>query len=425
MRHRLQRPAAVAMAVTLVGVLASSAALGSRHPSRPDLVVAKVSSPHSPLGHRFAVTVLVRNAGRGRARASRTLFFLSADRRRGSQDPVAGSARVPGLRARAHKSVTARLTVPQGTKPGSYFVIACADGARRVTETREGNNCRTTRKAAILRCARADVDCDGYLPPRDCNDHDAAIHPGVADKPDLQFVDSNCDGIDGDATHAAFVSPIGDDGSPGTRARPKRTFAAAIAAVPRGGDVYATFGTYPETLFVHDGVGVYGGYDTSWRRSLANVTRLVGGFGSADSLGASASDVTAPTVLQLLTLAPGAATGAGGSSYGLWGIRSGGLRLERLTVQAGAGAVGGLGAAGTPGQPGGAGQDGGAPTGGPGGTAPIGGHVGGAGGDGGDRSTGDPGSHGQATFTDSFNREGGPGGAGGATGSSSSTRGGP
>ena len=31
--------------------------------------------------------------------------------------------------------------------------------------------------------------------------------PGAADKPDLGFVDSNCDGIDGDKAAALFVAP--------------------------------------------------------------------------------------------------------------------------------------------------------------------------------------------------------------------------
>src|SRR5204863_207955 len=44
---------------------------------------------------------------------------------------------------------------------------------------------------------------------------------GVAlDIPDDQFVDSNCDGIDGDAAHAVFVATDGDDGSPGAAGSP-------------------------------------------------------------------------------------------------------------------------------------------------------------------------------------------------------------
>jgi hypothetical protein len=34
---------------------------------------------------------------------------------------------------------------------------------------------------------------------------DVADSPGAADAPDTAFVDSNCDGIDGDAAHAVFA----------------------------------------------------------------------------------------------------------------------------------------------------------------------------------------------------------------------------
>jgi hypothetical protein len=44
---------------------------------------------------------------------------------------------------------------------------------------------------------------------RDCDDANAAIHPGAADAPDLSFVDSNCDGIDGDESQAVFVATTG------------------------------------------------------------------------------------------------------------------------------------------------------------------------------------------------------------------------
>ena len=46
------------------------------------------------------------------------------------------------------------------------------------------------------------------------------IAPGCiasADVPDLGFVDSNCDGIDGDISTSSFVSKLGSDGNLGTR----------------------------------------------------------------------------------------------------------------------------------------------------------------------------------------------------------------
>jgi hypothetical protein len=61
-----------------------------------------------------------------------------------------------------------------------------------------------------------DADGDGYVDAMDCAPRDAKIHPGAPDVPDLAFVDSNCDGIDGTDKDAVFVSSSGKDANPGT-----------------------------------------------------------------------------------------------------------------------------------------------------------------------------------------------------------------
>jgi hypothetical protein len=67
---------------------------------------------------------------------------------------------------------------------------------------------------------------------------------------------------------------------------------------------YVTLGVYPETLVVANGVSVYRGYDTSWERSPANITKITGvATPSGDSTAATAEGVSRHTNLQLLTLA--------------------------------------------------------------------------------------------------------------------------
>src|SRR5689334_650094 len=73
----------------------------------------------------------------------------------------------------------------------------------------------------------------------------ASCAPGAADKPDLDFVDSNCDGIDGDKANAIFVATNGSDANDGSFGKPKLTMQAAIdAAMAADKDVYAAAGTY-------------------------------------------------------------------------------------------------------------------------------------------------------------------------------------
>jgi hypothetical protein len=404
---------------------------------KPDLVVAKLSNPPSSLaiGLRFPVSSRIRNVGKGRAGASEALFYLSSDAQRSQNDLLAGSAHVGRLAKGKQKLVKASLAVPPAAPPGSYFVIACADGNRRIKETKEKNNCRASQKPATLACIAGDADCDGVPAPADCNDQNPAIRPGAPDNPDLAFVDSNCDGIDGDAQRAVFVSTAGNDADPGTRARPKLTLSAAVAtAAAQHKDVYAGLGRYGEPLHVANGVGVFGGYDGAWQRSLSNVSLIAGGPTHAgaftDVEAAFAADVTAPTALQLLTLAPPAPASPGASSYGLRGVRSGGLRLQYVTINTGAGTAGSAGANGSPGLAGGKGGDARRtnPAGpfymfGLAGTSPVG-RKGGAGGEGGYTTSGGDGGTGLSTTPDSFGRVGGPGGQGGAGGGSSSFPGG-
>jgi hypothetical protein len=122
-----------------------------------------------------------------------------------------------------------------------------------------------------------DRDGDGTLDAQDCAPTDRAIHPGAADSPDLSFVDSNCDGIDGTEANAVFASPRGDNANPGTKGRPKREIQAAVTAASAAGKhVYAAAGTYGHVTAA-DGVSIYGGYSPeTWRRGAPLLTAIAG-----------------------------------------------------------------------------------------------------------------------------------------------------
>ena len=47
------------------------------------------------------------------------------------------------------------VTVPSTAAPGRWYVVACADATRRVRETRESDNCRTTRAVTVRSAATA------------------------------------------------------------------------------------------------------------------------------------------------------------------------------------------------------------------------------------------------------------------------------
>ena len=162
-------------------------------------------------------------------------------------------------------------------------------------------------------------------------------------RPDLAFVDSNCDGIDGREANAVFASPLGKDTNPGTKAAPKRQIDAAVfAANGNGRYVLAADGLYTGVVAV-TGVGIYGGYDArTWGRTASQATRIVG-----SPEGLRADDATG-VVVQLLTVLGSPGAGAP-SSYGIRAINGSSLTLQRVSVfatRAGAGAPGANGVAG-------------------------------------------------------------------------------
>jgi hypothetical protein len=413
--------------------VAASATVSGR---RPDLVETGIGSPPARVvpGGSFRLADTVINRGRARAGRSLTRYYLRA----GRGMTLVGARRVPGLGPGKSSRGRATLRVPTRLRVGGYAVVVCADAARQVRESKEANNCRAARRHLTVAApvvgvpsppgrttpapVAVDSDGDGYPNNLDCAPHDPTIHPGAPDVPDPQFVDSNCDGIDGDIAHAIFVSPIGDDTNPGTRSAPKRTFASAIpAAAAARKDVYASFGTYTEQLDVFDGVSVYGGYSSDWTRRGTGVTRLTVPDVHGTGEGVLAIGVVSPTTLQLLTITFGMSDTPGAGSYGVRAINSSGLRIEYLTVRAGPGAAGDPGLDGTPGQ--GAG-DGGTvtdPRGPRGGLSPIG-HPGGNGGGRGIPTAG-PGAPGFALTPDIYGAMGGPGGLPGAEGSDHSAGG--
>jgi hypothetical protein len=174
-------------------------------------------------------------------------------------------------------------------------------------------------------------DLDGDLTGgvADCAPLDPSVHPAAADRPDLAFTDTNCDGLDGDAANAVFVSVVdGSDAGTGTRLNPLKTIGAGIvAAGAEGKDVYVAGGNYPESVSLADDVGVYGGYALGFlSRSADETTRVQGQAGPA-ALAVGDTGV----VLQQLTIQ--GRPDFSGNSYGLRAIPDGGAVASRVVLE--------------------------------------------------------------------------------------------
>ncbi|HWU86983.1 MAG TPA: DUF1565 domain-containing protein, partial [Kofleriaceae bacterium] len=197
------------------------------------------------------------------------------------------------------------------------------------------------------------------------------------DVPDGDYVDADCDGIDGDIAHAFFVSPAGTDTGTGTRLDPFLTIGHAVAqaaADPVRRQVLVAAGTYAESVTVPDGVGVFGQYDPAagWARSPSASTIIA----SPTSIGVRVANTTAEGYLEGLIIRTANAGGGASSARAVLLQHLGAafhVRHNRLEAGRGAnglsGANGASGAGGAGGGPGafGGGGGGGAPAAGCGG----------------------------------------------------------
>lgn len=204
--------------------------------------------------------------------------------------------------------------------------------------------------------------CVGNVVPGDCDDADASINPDEPDVPDVNYVDANCDDIDGDRTLSVFVDAVtGNDNNTGlSPGSPLRTLSVALqtaAATPSRTWVLMSAGTYEfrdSTDDLLEGISIAGGYDESmgWMRTpnrpIVEVTWR----------GARIEGWSTPTEYHQFRLRSDEATDAGEASVCLWAHDTTDLFLVDMVLESGNGGAGEPGSDGTDGCQGGDGFDG-------------------------------------------------------------------
>ena len=110
----------------------------------PDLTVSALTGPISATaGATIQVTDTVKNAGGGAAGASMTRFYLSVNFTfEAATDPEIGNRAVGPVNPNQTNAGPASVTIPPGTAPGTYYIIAVGDADNAVMETSETNNTR-------------------------------------------------------------------------------------------------------------------------------------------------------------------------------------------------------------------------------------------------------------------------------------------
>jgi hypothetical protein len=112
--------------------------------STSDLVETTVTNPPAQalLGSQFAVTDTTLNRGGKLTVPSTTRYYLSLDQVKNSGDKaLTGTRSIPSLSPGQDSCGIVAVTVPSTTTAGTYYLLACADDLKKVSEKNENNNC--------------------------------------------------------------------------------------------------------------------------------------------------------------------------------------------------------------------------------------------------------------------------------------------
>lgn len=213
-------------------------------------------------------------------------------------------------------------------------------------------------KCKMDACLRGYVNLNG-LPDDGCEYE--CLFQSTVDHPDPQYIDANCDGIDGDAEAGVFVMNGGDDDNfIGSMEVPFATIGAAMAFAAEQSpipEVYVSKGIYQEQVNLVNGVSVYGGYDgdSGWKRNLVTNQSIISWNGQ-ESLAVRAvvaRNITEPTTFDGFHVKSSQSSQLSGSSYGMHVMGCDeDLVISNNYLEADSGTQGGNGSFGTNGQAG-------------------------------------------------------------------------
>ena len=202
------------------------------------------------------------------------------------------------------------------------------------------------------------VDSDGCEEP-------CTGSTGETDHPDMDNVDSNCDGVDGMIDRAYFVASSGDDNAAGDMDHPFKTVGHAIPLAKGHNppwEVYVAAGVYDERIELAGGVHLYGGFDPeTWTHAPELFTTRLKKSG-ADGGGTRtliANNVDLKTIVAGFTIEAPGNSDASGNAVAVTVVGSAGpIRLDDDHIIVGSGGSGLPGQNGKQGEPGGTGQSG-------------------------------------------------------------------
>ncbi len=251
---------------------------------------------------------------------------------------------------------TPPLVCPLGTVPGNGVCVGSDSAVDGLADAPIGDH---DQGDVLPDAVRPDVSSTDAGRDGDATAADACVPATTPDLPDPDWTDTNCDGIDGDAAHAVFVTSApgtdgGVGGGSGTRADPFHRVSDAIGlARTSGAVVLIASGEYSEAVTLADGIHLAGGYDpATWRAGTGN-SRFV-----SPCPVLRGDHLTMPTLVLHVDFVGLNATTPGASCVAGILDQVAGLAMTDLQITAGSGAPGAEGSPGGNGTPGVAGSRG-------------------------------------------------------------------
>jgi len=138
---------AFTLAFVFTGVVGTYAEAATR---LPDLIVSAVSAPSTAQpGQSFVLSASIKNQGRASASTVQAAFYLTKSASSITGATLLGTQNVGSLSAGAVLALTATLSIPSSTSPGTFYVATVADPTKIIKESKETNNTRASGAIAV------------------------------------------------------------------------------------------------------------------------------------------------------------------------------------------------------------------------------------------------------------------------------------
>jgi len=171
---------------------------------------------------------------------------------------------------------------PDNESTDDPFIATCGNGIvdfGEVCERDTEKECSAIDPGSYVDgVAKCNDSCSGWI-VSDCVSVGCET---AVDNPDDAFADTNCDGIDGDASASVFVDKLnGLNTNPGTKDLPVATIMKALEIAQEQDKKHILVGTgaYSEQVELKEGISIHGGYSghPNWARGVEYEVQIVSG----------------------------------------------------------------------------------------------------------------------------------------------------